>query len=128
MAGKGQGNPAVVGLAGFGLTTRLLQFHNLGWCGTGIIFCTALMLGGGTQLVAGRQEFKCGNNFGYSAFTVYGGFWLALGLIWLILDVQSVPDTVIGSHLRVNKPDIGAPWIKPKLALAGATSSQKRAA
>ncbi len=107
MAGIGQGNPAVVGLAGFGLTTLLLQFHNLGWCGTGIIFCTALMLGGGAQLVAGLQEFKCGNNFGYSAFTVYGAFWLALGFIWLILDVQNVPNSVIGSHLRINKPDIG---------------------
>ena len=26
-----KGNPAVVGLAGFGLTTLVLQFHNLGW-------------------------------------------------------------------------------------------------
>ncbi|HCB14750.1 MAG TPA: hypothetical protein DEP36_14450, partial [Gammaproteobacteria bacterium] len=25
------GNPAVVGLAGFGLTTLVLQFHNVGW-------------------------------------------------------------------------------------------------
>ena len=87
MAGQGQGNPAVVGLAGFGLTTLLLQFHNLGWCGTGVVFCTAIILGGGAQLVAGFQEFRCGNNFGYSAFTVFGAFWLALGLIWLILDL-----------------------------------------
>jgi len=68
MAGQGQGNPAVVGLAGFGLTTLLLQFHNLGWCGTGVVFCTAIILGGGAQLVAGFQEFRCGNNFGYSVF------------------------------------------------------------
>lgn len=27
---KKMGNPAVVGLAGFGLTTILLQFHNIG--------------------------------------------------------------------------------------------------
>lgn len=26
------GNPAVVGLGGFGMTTLMLQFHNLGWC------------------------------------------------------------------------------------------------
>ena len=84
MAGNGQGNPAVVGLAGFGLTTLLLQFHNLGWCGTGIIFCTALMLGGGAQLVADLQEFKCGNNFGYSAFVSYGAFWIALSVILLL--------------------------------------------
>jgi succinate-acetate transporter protein len=27
------GNPSVVGLAGFGLTTLLLQFHNIGLIG-----------------------------------------------------------------------------------------------
>ena len=49
MAGQGTGNPAVVGLAGFGMTTLLLQFHNLGWCGSGIVFCTALAFGGGDK-------------------------------------------------------------------------------
>ncbi|QTA82853.1 Putative transporter, GPR1/FUN34/yaaH family [Desulfonema limicola] len=107
MSGVGQGNPAVVGLAGFGLTTLLLQFHNLGWCGTGVIFCTAMMLGGGAQIIAGFQEFKCGNNFGYSAFTVYGAFWLALGLIWLISDLQAAAIPGIGSHLKITGHDIG---------------------
>lgn len=32
MSDKPQSNPAVVGLAGFGGTTLLLQFHNLGLC------------------------------------------------------------------------------------------------
>lgn len=107
MSGHGQGNPAVVGLAGFGLTTLLLQFHNLGWCGTGVVFCTAIILGGGAQLVAGFQEFRCGNNFGYSAFTVYGAFWLALGLIWLLLDLQSATNSFIGNHLKIAPGDIG---------------------
>lgn len=102
-----QGNPAVVGLAGFGLTTLLLQFHNLGWCGTGVVFCAALVLGGAAQMIAGLQEFKCGNNFGYSAFTVYGAFWIALGLIWLVLDLQGNPDAFIGPHLKVSHLDIG---------------------
>jgi len=107
MAGAGLGNPAVVGLAGFGLTTLLLQFHNLGWCGTGVVFCTALILGGAAQLIAGLQEFRCGNNFGYSAFTVYGAFWLALGLIWFVLDLQAVPGSIIGDHLRISAADVG---------------------
>lgn len=107
MAGAGLGNPAVVGLAGFGLTTLLLQFHNLGWCGTGVVFCTALILGGAAQLIAGLQEFRCGNNFGYSAFTVYGAFWIALGLIWFVLDLQAVPGSFIGDHLRVSAADVG---------------------
>jgi len=107
MTGAGLGNPAVVGLAGFGLTTLLLQFHNLGWCGTGVVFCTAIILGGAAQLIAGLQEFRCGNNFGYSAFTVYGAFWIALGLIWFVLDLQAVPGSFIGDHLRISSADIG---------------------
>ena len=77
------GNPAVVGLAGFGLTTLILQFHNVGWAGVGPVVWLALVFGGGAQLIAGLQEMKTGNNFGYSAFTAYGAFWIALGLLFL---------------------------------------------
>ncbi len=76
-----QGNPAVVGLAGFGVTTLLLQFHNVGWCGVGPVLALALIFGGFAQLIAGFQEFKCGNNFGYSAFVAYGAFWISFGVI-----------------------------------------------
>lgn len=105
--GTNLGNPAVVGLAGFGTTTLLLQFHNLGWCGTGIVFCTALMLGGAAQLMAGLQEFKAGNNFGYSAFCVYGAFWLALAAIWFVLDLQAAGIPWVGKHLAVSSMDLG---------------------
>jgi succinate-acetate transporter protein len=75
------GNPAVVGLAGFGLTTMMLQFHNLGWAGVGPVVWLGLVFGGLAQMVAGLQEQKSGNNFGYTAFTSYGCFWIALALI-----------------------------------------------
>ncbi|MGE5516311.1 MAG: acetate uptake transporter [Bacteroidota bacterium] len=71
-------NPAAVGLAGFGLTTLLLQFHNLGWAGLGPTIYAGLIFGGLAQMLAGLQEQKCGNNFGYCAFTSYGAFWIAL--------------------------------------------------
>jgi len=73
------GNPAVVGLAGFGGTTLLLQFHNLGLCGAGPVFWCAMFFGGLMQLIAGLQEFNTGNNFGFAAFSTYGAFWMALG-------------------------------------------------
>jgi len=76
------GNPAVVGLAGFGLTTLVLQFHNVGWCGLGPVLVLGLIFGGLAQFIAGLQEVKTGNNFGYSAFTSYGAFWIGLGLIF----------------------------------------------
>ena len=78
------GNPGVVGLAGFGITTMLLQFHNVGWCGVGPVVSMAFIFGGLAQMIAGYQEFKCGNNFGYSAFVSYGAFWIALGIIFLL--------------------------------------------
>ena len=78
-----KGNPAVVGLAGFGGTTLLLQFHNLGWCGASPILWCALFFGGLMQLMAGMKEFETGNNFGFAAFSTYGAFWMALGGILL---------------------------------------------
>jgi len=80
-AGPKLGNPAVVGLAGFALSTLLLQFHNVGWVGMGPVVWLGLVFGGGAQLIAGLHEMKTGNNFGYGAFTAYGCFWIALALM-----------------------------------------------
>ena len=72
------GNPAAVGLGAFGLTTIMLQFHNLGWIGLGPVIWLGFIFGGVTQMIAGFQEQKMGNNFGYAAFTGYGAFWISL--------------------------------------------------
>ena len=77
------GNPAVVGLAGFGMTTLILQFVNVGWCGFGPVVVMGLIFGGLAQMIAGLQEIKTGNNFGYSAFTAYGAFWIGIAFILL---------------------------------------------
>jgi succinate-acetate transporter protein len=97
------GNPAVVGLAGFGLTTMILQLHNLGLCGLGPVIACGLIFGGAAQLMAGLQEFKVGNNFGYSAFTSYGAFWIALCIILLFnkYDIYKSSGTDIGYFLVV---------------------------
>jgi len=82
-----KGNPAAVGFAAFGVTTLLLQFHNLGWCSRGPVLVMALAFGGMTQLVAGFQCFKDGETFAGSAFSAYGSFWIALGLIFFLDEV-----------------------------------------
>ncbi len=89
---KNLANPAVVGLAGFGGTTLLLQFHNLGLCGASPILWTALFFGGLMQLMAGMKEFQTGNNFGFVAFSTYGAFWMALAGI------------LLGSHFGILSP------------------------
>lgn len=76
-------NPAVVGLAGFGLTTLMLQLHNLGLVGLGPVIWLGVVFGGLAQMLAGLQEMKTGNNFGYCAFTSYGAFWIALSALLL---------------------------------------------
>jgi uncharacterized protein len=75
------GNPAVVGLAGFGMTTFVLQCHNLGWCGIAPVIWLGLCFGGTAQLIAGLLEFRTGNSFGFCAFTGYGAFWISLCLM-----------------------------------------------
>lgn len=95
------GNPAVVGLAGFGLTTLLLQFHNIGICGLGPVVAMGFIFGGLAQLIAGFMEQKTGNNFGFAAFTSYGSFWIGLGIIWLLnhFEIYKSSGTDIGFYL-----------------------------
>jgi len=93
-----QGNPAVVGLAGFGMTTLMLQFHNVGWCGVGAVIWLGFFFGGMAQLIAGLQEQKMGNNFGYSAFTSFGAFWISLCAILVAKNYNLFP---------VSKTDVG---------------------
>lgn len=98
---KKTGNPAVVGLAGFGLTTLLLQFHNIGFLGMGPVVAMGFIFGGLAQMIAGFQEQKLGNNFGYSAFVAFGSFWIGLGIIWMLnhFEIYASSRTDVGYYL-----------------------------
>ncbi|MCL2333316.1 acetate uptake transporter [Candidatus Methanoplasma termitum] len=70
-------NPAGLGLLGFGMTTVLLSFHNLGlYSVDSMIVSMGIFYGGIAQVIAGILEYKNGNTFGTVAFTSYGLFWL----------------------------------------------------
>ena len=101
MDNKKPGNPAVVGLAGFGMTTLLLQFHNIGISGLGPVVAMGFVFGGLAQLIAGFMEQKTGNNFGFAAFTSYGAFWIGLGVIWMLnhFEIYQSSTTDIGFYL-----------------------------
>ncbi len=71
-------NPAPLGLAGFALTTFVLNVHNAGMIDIGAALPLGLFYGGLAQLVAGFLEFRTGNTFGMTAFGSYGAFWIAL--------------------------------------------------
>jgi succinate-acetate transporter protein len=73
-------DPAPLGLAAFALTTFILSGHNATFIPDLIWVGLALFYGGLIQLLAGMWEFRNRNVFGATAFSTYGGFWLALGI------------------------------------------------
>ncbi|CAH2604597.1 putative Succinate-acetate/proton symporter SatP [Rhodovastum atsumiense] len=97
------GNPAVVGLSGFGVTTLMLALHNLGLASTGPVIWLAFVYGGYAQFSAGLQEQRAGNNFGYAAFTSYGAFWISLAAMLVAnkYGVFPVTDRDVGSFMLV---------------------------
>ncbi len=78
---EGWASPAALGLAGFGLTTVLLNIHNLGLVKEPLLtFSLGFFYGGAVQFTAGVIEGKRGEIFGLTAFTSYGAFWIALAM------------------------------------------------
>lgn len=80
------GNPAPLGLLGFGFTTIFLMFLDTSWLvgdeRTWIaqVNTYAVFYGGVAQVLAGVFELLKNNSFAGTAFTSYGCFWLAFAL------------------------------------------------
>ena len=73
------GNPAPLGLLGFGMTTVLLNLHNAGFYElNAMILAMGICYGGIAQVIAGMMEWRKGNTFATTAFVSYGLFWLSL--------------------------------------------------
>lgn len=79
-------DPAPLGLAGFALTTFILSLANADVYPTAALAAvyTAIAYGGVVQLLAGMWEFVRGNTFGATAFSSFGGFWIA---VYFLVDV-----------------------------------------
>ena len=99
------GNPAPLGLLGFGLTTVLLNLHNAGYYEmNSMILAMGLCYGGAAQIIAGIMEWKKGNTFATTAFVSYGFFWLSLVAIILLpkipgLGVTATNETSLAMYL-----------------------------
>ena len=73
------GNPAPLGLLGFGMTTVLLNLHNAGFYElNSMILAMGICYGGAAQIMAGIMEWRKGNTFAATAFLSYGWFWFSL--------------------------------------------------
>jgi uncharacterized protein len=99
------GNPAPLGLLGFGLTTVLLNLHNAGFYEmNSMILAMGLCYGGVAQVIAGIMEWKKGNTFATTAFVSYGFFWLSLVAIILLpkipgLNVTATNESSLATYL-----------------------------
>ncbi|KAM0748641.1 hypothetical protein T439DRAFT_304201 [Meredithblackwellia eburnea MCA 4105] len=77
-------NPAPLGLSAFALTTFVLSLINVKTNNVtvpNVVVGLALAYGGLVQLLAGMWEFACGNTFGATAFSSYGGFWISFAFL-----------------------------------------------
>lgn len=96
-------NPAPLGLAGFGLTTLILNIVNADLIAKesiGMVLPVGLLYGGLAQFLAGMWEMKKNNTFGFTAFSSFGAFWMALGIM-IILENTEVVEPVPKNGLSV---------------------------
>ncbi|HEY2328062.1 MAG TPA: acetate uptake transporter [Gaiellaceae bacterium] len=89
-------DPAPLGLAGFALTTFLLSGHNASWIPDLIWIGPAIFYGGLAQFSAGMWEFRNRNVFGATAFSTYGGFWMAFGLFIILANTTHLAASYAG--------------------------------
>src|SRR5918912_4116625 len=105
-------DPAPLGLAAFALTTFLLSGHNAPFIPDAIWVGAALFYGGVIQLLAGMWEFRNRNVFGATAFSTYGGFWLALGIFVVLAETTKLGGALVGHDL-----DNGLAWFLLSFAI-----------
>src|SRR4051794_1563118 len=99
------GNPAPLGLLGFGMTTVLLNLHNAGFYELNtMILAMGICYGGIAQVIAGIMEWKKGNTFATTAFTSYGLFWLSLVTLIVFTKLgwgAASSETAMGAYLAM---------------------------
>ena len=97
------GNPAPLGLLGFGMTTVLLNLHNAGFFEiNGMILAMGIWYGGVAQIIAGIMEWRKGNTFATTAFISYGLFWLSLVALIVLPKIgwaAKADDTAMAAYL-----------------------------
>lgn len=100
---KKKPNPATLGLMGFGMTTVLLNFHNVGIFELNVMLgAMGFAFGGLGQIIAGVLELKEGNTFGGTVFTSYALFWWSLVVIWINPGGMAKADKVsVGCYLLI---------------------------
>ena len=99
------GNPAPLGLLGFGMTTVLLNLHNAGFFElNSMILAMGICYGGIAQIIAGIMEWRKGNTFATTAFISYGLFWFSLVVLIVLPKIgwaSAADNTAMAAYLAM---------------------------
>ena len=99
------GNPAPLGLLGFGMTTVLLNLHNAGFYElNSMILAMGICYGGVAQIIAGIMEWRKGNTFATTAFISYGLFWFSLVVLIVLPKIgwaSAADNTAMAAYLAM---------------------------
>ena len=99
------GNPAPLGLLGFGMTTVLLNLHNAGFYElNSMILAMGICYGGVAQIIAGIMEWRKGNTFATTAFISYGLFWFSLVVLIVLPKIgwaSAADNTAMAAYLAL---------------------------
>jgi len=95
-ANTGPANPGALGLAGFGLTTLILNTVNaeiVPAASIGMVLPAGIFFGGLAQFMAGMWDMRRGDIFGGTCFSSFGAFWMAFALM-VLLELNGLIDPI----------------------------------
>jgi succinate-acetate transporter protein len=87
--------PSILGLFGFAGATMMVGAWQAGWYGNALTPLTlwpfALTFGGLAQFLAGMWAYRARDGLATAVHGMWGAFWLAWGLLFLLISVGSYP-------------------------------------
>jgi succinate-acetate transporter protein len=93
--------PSVLGLYGFAAATFMVALHLAGVYGgaktNGTLWPFAAVFGGVAQFVAGIWSFRVRDTVATAMHGMWGSFWIAFGILNLLIVLGKLPDTPAGS-------------------------------
>src|ERR671935_263943 len=99
--------PSILGLAGFAGATFIVASNLAGWWGTpdsGLVLAPfAAMFGGLAQFLAGMWAYKARDGIATLAHGTWGAFWLAYGILNILLATHAIPAPANFWH----QPEVG---------------------
>ena len=92
--------PSILGLFGFAAATFMVSAHLAGWYGTSPATFVALApfaaaFGGIGQIIAAIWGYKARDGIATAMHGAWGLFWVAFGLLWLLIGTGSLPPLAV---------------------------------